>query len=580
MNKSMVGIFILSLNALQYSFAAKPLVEWVNTPSAVHTPPQNQIFLYYTLHNNTPINLPLKYSLSSPRASIAPNQSTCKSNILPAAGNCTIAVHYGATEVSTTEPLTIKIYYQGRGPLVATSAITVNKALACSLIKKAQWQTPFCQTQYQNALRNTEHVFNTSNKNVKQEQTLGGIFGIYQHTTTGEQICYISCGQRAIDGTPPDENTLFELASVSKLFTATVLGTLAYTRQINPLSAIISYLPSNTWNGRFFNLTPNQSSLTFQQLATFSGGVCFSDAPAVDPTGVNQVLNQSNFVRNINELDTSLASCINQGAKQVKLVYEAPHYLPSFNHYSNSSIGLLAQALMAIDGYPNVLEGDFNGWLCNNITNVLNMPMTSGCLPAEAKNGSCPAITAHATTPCNRALWQKGEYASGYHINNTQYQLGNPFKYLPWAGAGGIRSNARDMIQFIRANLNISSSHQSPKQLALQQGMQIAHTANNYLPVPQGSTVQANIGSQTPLKGGQGYAWVCDVIKGINICGKIGGHKNFRSFIGISKQQQYGLIILFNTGAITTNGGLTKTAATIPTISSIGVNMILNSSSR
>ncbi|CAM3109412.1 penicillin-binding protein AmpH [Legionella steigerwaltii] len=561
-------------------YCATPLVELISAPaSSQQVLPQQELILYYTLRNNTNVNLPLGIKFSSPSASLDTNLGSC-GQFINANSTCTFAVVYQAPNLSKTIPLTVKINYQGRAPIVSTVNININNTLACTLLKQASWQTSFCQTQYQHALTFTPNVFNTANQNVVQEQTLGGMFGIYKKTNSGEQICFISCGLRALNDIPPDENTLFELASVTKTFTAASLGTLVYKNQINPLSPIKPDLPSISWLGRSFNLTPNESPVSYQELATFSGGVCFSDAPSVDQNSGDQTLNQSNFVKDINALDTALPTCIGNGTKEVDLVYGDHHFLPTHNFYSNSSVGLITQALMKRDGFPNVLEGDFNGWVCNNVTSILNMPLTSSCLPDEAHNGTCPVITPAGATPCNMSQWQSAQYASGYHIDisTNAYQLGNPFPYVPWAGAGCIRSNASDMINFVRANLNISTNN-DPKQLALLQGMQIAHAANDYLPVPIGKTVLPNIGSQFPLVGGQGYAWVCQIINGETVCGKIGGHTNFRSFLGFTMQQQYGIIILFNTGSLSTDGSLRRHIAAPPSIATIGENMILNANS-
>jgi CubicO group peptidase (beta-lactamase class C family) len=228
---------------------------------------------------------------------------------------------------------------------------------------------------------------------------------------------------------------------------------------------------------------------------------------------------------------------------------------------------------MNFEGYPDVLEPDFNNWICNNITNVLSMTMTSGCLSGEALNGSCGTNA----PSCNFATdWTSGIYARGYHIAAGNYLLGNEFPFLPWAPAGGIRSNAVDMIKFIRANLGFNTNN-TPAQLQLIQGMQLAHQPNDYLPVPGGDMTRANIGSQSPLIGGQGYAWVCTNISPTNdrVCGKLGGHENFRSFVGINSTQNYGVIVLFNTGAAATNGSFSTLLAP-PTIGVIGTNLMRN----
>ena len=432
----------------------------------------------------------------------------------------------------------------------------------CTLLPTADYQTPFCQNQYQQIQQVTPNVFNAENQRVVSGQTLGGVIGIYRHINGGEQTCYISCGLQRLGGSAPNENTMFELASVTKTFTGSVLGTLVYKQAVKPSDLASSYLPAS------FSLMSNEASVTLQQLATFSGGVCFSNAPNVMIRSGNQALNQANYVKAINRLDPSLPYCL---GKQRLGVNPKPIYpeslLPTQNHYSNSSLGLLAQALMSYDGFPDALEGSFNGWICNNITGPLGMSSTNACLPNQAQNGSCPVKSGSNGVLCDRSHWNNAQYAVGYHINNQQYEAGLPFPFIPWAGAGALRSNASDMIKYIRANLGVSTNN-NPKQIDLIHGMHVAQEANKYFPVTAGANAKWNIGNQFPIKGGQGYAWVCQMINNDRVCGKIGGHTNFRSFVGISVKKQYGVIVLFNTGA---NG-----RSAVPTVSEIGVNLIKN----
>lgn len=565
----MKRLFTLSCLLLCYNaFAvATPLVELIASPSANQSlKPGNSALLFYTLRNNTSITLPLTVTLSSANATIANVSNTC-GNKIAGLSTCTITVQYNAPSVNQTEPVKVQINYQGRAPLTNVVNFSVSDSVACDLLPLAEYQSPFCQQQYQNVLQFTPNVFNPFNFNVIEEQTLGGMFGIYKRVNNTDFVCYVSCGLRALNGPAPSENTLFELASVTKTFTTSILGKHQFNGTINPLDPVNANLPAG------FTLNVNENSVSYQQLATFSGGVCFSDAPSVVQSNPNQVVNQQNFVSDINALDPDPSTqCAGNTANTVP-IYTTPPYLPTRNFYSNSSVGLLGQTLMHYEGLPDVLEPDFNNWICNNITNVLSMTMTSGCLSAEALNGSCGT----SASSCNFAgNWTSGIYARGYHISAGTYQLGNEFPFLPWAPAGGIRSNAEDMVKFIRANLGFNTNN-TPAQLQLIQGMQLAHLPNDYLPVPGGDTTRANIGSQNPLVGGQGYAWVCTTISPSNdrVCGKIGGHENFRSFLGINPAQNYGVIVLFNTGASTTNGSFTTLLAP-PSIGVIGTNLMRN----
>ncbi|MFM9210107.1 penicillin-binding protein, partial [Legionella pneumophila] len=53
--------------------------------------------------------------------------------------------------------------------------------------------------------------------------------------------------------------------------------------------------------GLSFNI--NEETVSFQQLATFSGGVCFSNAPSVNQSSTDQAVNQMNFITDINALN-------------------------------------------------------------------------------------------------------------------------------------------------------------------------------------------------------------------------------------------------------------------------------------
>lgn len=549
-------------------YSASPLIELTTKPNATQlVKPQQSNLVFYTLTNHTNINLPLRFTFSHQAAALSSYGNTC-GHLIMAKTSCDFAVQFQAPTGSQMISVKMSIDYQGRAPLQDTIHYRVDDQIVCTLLEKKAYQTKFCQNQYQQILRLTSNVFNISNQAVQQEQSLGGIFGVYQQADTHENICYVSCGQRQLNGTSPDENTLFELASVTKTFTTAILGKLIYKQWISPTESVVPYLPSNSWNGEQYHLTDNESSVTFQQLASFSGGICFSDAPSVNLSTANQTINQSNFVRDINLINPVLPYCLDNNSSNVKPAYGMPYFLPTLNFYSNSSVGLLAQILMNIDNFPDVFQADFNGWICNNITAVLDMAHTNGCLPQQALSGHCTATGSF----CNTNSWSAAEYSRGYHISANHYEQGAPFPYAPWAGAGALRSNAHDMINYLRANLGFSTNNNAD-QLELIQGMMIAHQPNDYLPVPSGKATKVNIGSQFPLVGGQGYAWVCETINADVICGKIGGHTNYRSFVGFNKSKSYGLVILFNTGATSTNGRL-NTQDMPPTISQIGVDMM------
>jgi CubicO group peptidase (beta-lactamase class C family) len=451
----------------------------------------------------------------------------------------------------------------------------VEATIQCTLLPLNDYQTAFCQEQYQHVVSATLSTFNPSGQNAQPLQTVGGMFGIYAKRNGADTICYVSCGVEAIGGSAPTETTVFELASVTKTFTAAILGKRVYLG-LNPLTPVT--VPAGSWLGQSYSLNPTETPVTYQQLATFAGGFCYSDAPDVAIFSNNTLQKQADFVQDVNALDRNSPTCLGSGSN-VAAVYNGAT-LPSKNLYSNSSVGFLAQVLMAEDNYQEMTEAQFNLWLCENILVPLNMTQTNACLPDEASNGTCATAlntSSHNPTACNavKAGWQAADYATGYHHANGALVAGVPFPFVPWYGAGNVRSNAQDMVNYLRAYMNNITSV-NPDVTDLEAGMQQALHSTAYMPVPNGETVILNKSAQMPLKGGQGYAWVCDPFDTADnsICGKLGGHTNFQSFIVFNQTTNYGLIILFNTGEVTNTGGLRTPYSTLPTIGEIGVALV------
>lgn len=562
-----LSITLSLITLLDYSSACEaaiPLVEITNKPSATQKIAINDTnLIFYTLRNNTAKRLPLSIHTTSSNLKTSTIGNTC-GNYLPPNNQCIASLEFTGSSTAINKTIKISFYYNGRMPLTDEINYQVDANIACHLLPLESYQTAFCQTQYQRVLQFTDNVFNTHDTDVIQGQTLGGMFGIVQRSNLSNNVCYVSCGKRELNGNAPDENTLFELASVTKTFTASILGKKVYLG-LDPFTAVSPYLPTGPWIGKTYTLNTNEQSVTFQQLATFSGGVCFSDAPGVNISD-NITEQQSDFVTAINAIDPTLTTCNGGSDPNVDAVYSNSP-LPTHNFYSNSSVGLVGQALMNIDGYTNMDLADFNGWMCEHILTPLNMTHTNACLPSQS--ASCPQTGSH----CNAANWSSAEYASPYHVDGGHFQLGNPFPFVPWAPAGALRSNSADMVKYLLANLNLIDSN-DPDVTNLLAGMNIAHNSNHYLPNTSPDPTLPNIGHQSPISGGQGYAWVAMPNSNNNaaIYGKIGGHTNFRSFVGFSLQKKYGVVILFNTGEVHTDGSLTKATPNSP--SEIGTKMI------
>lgn len=130
----------------------------------------------------------------------------------------------------------------------------------------------------------------------------------------------------------PDENTLFEIGSISKTFTATLLAYLVQTQQVNLDDSITKYLPDSV------AANPDLQQITLQQLANHTSGL-----PRL-PT-------------NIEASGKDHPNDPYKGYTQAHLYaylksYKADIPPDSIYQYSNLGYGLLGDILSAIYGKP------------------------------------------------------------------------------------------------------------------------------------------------------------------------------------------------------------------------------------
>ena len=329
----------------------------------------------------------------------------------------------------------------------------------------------------------------------------------------GEKPCFFVGGEiEKGSGVTPDPNTIFELASVTKVFTTAILA-MRERQGLEVTSPVKPHLPPS------YALLSGEREVTFQQLATFTGGFWWDDPPGF---ANGDQYSQDDFVDDVNLL-----------VPQDPIPGVGASDLPTFFHYSNGSTGLLGQALMHRDSpstYPLNATG-FSNWISDNLTGPLNMP--------------------------NTAVNPGGKWAKGYNSKNSQKHV-QPFPWEPWGAAGALRSNTADMVNFLAAN--ICAHHVSdpactgfPKDVLT--ALATAHRPNEY--TPSGSLADRTIyAGACGGRNEQAYAWVYLVPPDPNpnhytpIIWKDGGHPGFSTFIGFSPDRSYGLVILLNTGGI------------------------------
>jgi beta-lactamase class C len=334
----------------------------------------------------------------------------------------------------------------------------------------------------------------------------------------GEKPCFYSSGEIVLEtGKAPDADTVFELASVTKVFTTAILGVRS-SQGLKVHDQVEPYLPPG------YALTPSEHKVTFQQLATFTGGFSWSDPPDFTK---GHAFSQAEFVDDVNSIvpdpDDPIPGVTN---------------LPTNVNYSNGSVGFLGQILMQMDStrsrpYDFDASG-FSDWISDNVTEPLDMGHTR--------------------------VHPNGTVAIGYKPKGSTYivPVDSPFPWVPWGAAGALRSTTADMAKFFKANIcahNTTDPACTGYSVDLLDGLSVSHQPNKYS--PSGTLVDPTIyigGCESRSE--QAWAWVYVAPPSPNPSGvtpiiwKNGGHPGFSTFIGFSPDKKLGLVILTNTGGI------------------------------
>lgn len=209
------------------------------------------------------------------------------------------------------------------------------------------------------------------------------------------------------------QNTIFELASVTKSFTATLLGICVEQGKCHLNDPVIQYLPALAST---HNLPIDQ--VTLQDLATHTAS--FPRMP--EDFGVTDV--------HAPDANANLMHQLTQ--------WQPDYPIGTQYAYSNIGFGLLGEAV------SNALGEDYSSAVQQYIFQPLGMSSTEVTVPADLQ----------------------ARYAQGY--NNE----GNPApRYAPatWPGGGALRSTSADMLQYLKANLDANlntANSQIPAQLS------------------------------------------------------------------------------------------------------------------
>ncbi len=228
---------------------------------------------------------------------------------------------------------------------------------------------------------------------------------------------FYSFGTKTVGGEPVDEHSIYEIGSISKTFTATLLADNIVKGKMKADDPISKYLPASvkvpTYKGSgktimLGNLSDHTSSLPRMP----------TNMPSSDPNDPAA------------DYTVDLMYAFLSG-------YVLPREVGSEFEYSNFAVGLLGQiqALAAGTSYEEALT--------SVITSPLKMKETGITLSPKMKDN---LAVGHAM----------GMPVNNWDLNSMQ-------------GAGGIRSSAHDMLLYLSANLGLTKSQ-------LSKAMELAHT--------------------------------------------------------------------------------------------------------
>ncbi len=200
--------------------------------------------------------------------------------------------------------------------------------------------------------------------------------------------------------TPVTENTIFELASITKVFTTTLLGVALEKKQLTLSDPISKYM-----SGMAAKPAEPIASVTVQELATHTAG----------------------FPRDVTDFGVRVGD--NAGLMQSLRAWQPERAIGKTYLYSNVSFGLLGKV---VEGATKKTYADL---LATEVTGPLNMTHT------------------FITVPANKTRF----VAQGYRKNGSPAPFYVPHQLL---GGGALRSSAKDLMQFLILNINSAATPQ------------------------------------------------------------------------------------------------------------------------
>lgn len=316
----------------------------------------------------------------------------------------------------------------------------------------------------------SESVESVIESRIADKKLVGIVIGIVDKDGTA----YYSYGEKVADGgEAPDENSVFEIGSISKAFTGILLADAVARGEVAYSDTIDHYLPAD------LNVpTRGDKSITLENLSVQNSGL---------PRMPNNFRPKSALNPFADYSYEQLYECLGS----VKL----DHDIGEAYAYSNLGVGLLGHLLERATGQT------YEALVIERIAKPLGMPDTCITLNDDLNERLAPG-----------------------HMRRRQV----PNWDIPTlAGAGALRSTAKDMTVFLAANLGLVDS-------PLHAAMDESHRPRAAAGGPQ---MEIGLGWHVLKTDGPGpIVW------------HNGGTGGYRTFAGFVKETGTGVVVLTNSG--------------------------------
>jgi CubicO group peptidase (beta-lactamase class C family) len=325
---------------------------------------------------------------------------------------------------------------------------------------------------------------------VDSEERVGVVAGVIDRWGTHT----FSYGETVLgNGKAPDGNTLFEIGSVTKTFTALLLADLVEKGMLNLEDPIEDFLPDSVHVPSF-----GDRKITLLDLATHTSGL-----PRL-PSNMHVFQDSDDPNPYANYTEDMLYEFLSNYTLQREPGTEF--------EYSNLGVGLLGHILELVTGT------DYETLVLERICNPLGMSSTRITLSSEETQRLAQGYDTYGTPTCN---WD--------------------FDVL--APCGALRSTVNDLMSYVSANLGLRETN-------LSAAIELTHTTfreNNTL------NPQWAIGL-TWYKFDPGWD-ILDTEK-MDVIYHGGDTYGYSSYVGFIEEEKIGVVVLSNTQAYTTLPGL------------------------